>query len=352
MPTVFEKPWKSKANILISVGVDRVPRTQALFQALKDALVGNLAPFNDPSWTGKWTVKGSSDGVTAGMDGVDRLTSASKWVKPLWPTPSPTSWICLQGPGAQPLFLVLAWENAFTSGINMEFVKIGLHFSKAAPTGGTTTALPTQTRMLSADSLIAGPYTAGSNNNTDRRLHLGVASDGSFYAVHNEPTRGYFEWVFLFARVVDTRPNETFPWVIWGDMTGNTASPDSIDITWSNAASSGMGAGGGKGWIAPNVAGTGAVAALTMATVGGTWSTAHNATPTSFPANDAGDPLGTRPDFHFWLTTSEPSIRGRVQDIRVAVSGLVQGGVDDGVSPTSMIVGPFWFPASEAPNMG
>lgn len=352
MPTTFENAWKCKANILLSTGVDRVPRTQALLQNLKDALVGNIAPFNDPGWVGKWTVLGSSDGVTAGMDGVDRLTSAAKWIKPLT-APAPFSWIALQAPGAQPCFLLLTWENAFTSGVNMEFVKMGAHFSKVAPTGGSTTALPAQTRAFSADNLIAGPYMAGSNLNTDRRLHLGVAANGAFYAVHNEPTRGFFEWAILLVKVADTRPNETFPWALWGDMTGNVAVPDTIETTWAAASASGLAA-GGKGWAASTVAGTAAVTGLAMTTVGGVWSTQTNQTPTqtSFPANDAGDPPGTRPDFHFWLTTTEPSIRGRVQDIRVALGGLVQGGVDDGVAPTSMVVGPFWFPTSEAPNMG
>lgn len=121
------------------------------------------------SWAG-WEVKGSSDSVTAGMDGVDRWTNYTKVV---WG--GNFSWIVLRKP------------NAGGAGKNFEVMIapypgntlfIYVYYSWAGFTGGTINTRPTATDTY---MMIDWYYwrNTGNNNNFDCVVHSVSSSDGN-----------------------------------------------------------------------------------------------------------------------------------------------------------------------------
>jgi len=127
LPTLA-KSWDfSKVNQSFKESSTFTICDQKLLFAIKEAI---------KSWTG-WTVKGSSDSVTAGMDGVDRWTDYTKLV---WS--SNFSWIVLErtaaGGAGKDFELLIVCTNS-----NAQYGSV--HGSWAGFTGGTINTAPTAT---------------------------------------------------------------------------------------------------------------------------------------------------------------------------------------------------------------
>jgi hypothetical protein len=94
---------------------------------------------------GLWTVVGSSDGATAGMDGVDRWGAVYDGTKLIRAAAGNAhSWMVLRSPGitaggltSVPFYMIIEWS---ASDVAPTF-----YGCKALPTGGTITARPTST---------------------------------------------------------------------------------------------------------------------------------------------------------------------------------------------------------------
>ena len=158
-PSLF-KTWQHAPNLVEAAGANGVKR---IFLAVKNALKGfALNP---------WTVMGSSDAVTAGMDGVDRLTDVTKVVNGF---PDPRSWIVLRQ--ASGLEFCLAFDNGVGNYWGSCVVSRNGFGAVNGGTNGTTTARPTAT-----DQIVLGTSVSwGPNNdpNTSGIQHVLHSEDG------------------------------------------------------------------------------------------------------------------------------------------------------------------------------
>jgi hypothetical protein len=99
--------------------------------------------------TNAWTVRGSSDASTAGLDGTDRLTDYAKFV---FATSGARSWIVLQqgNVGVAPGYMQLLLDCSIASSQGAAML---ISISPAAGfTGGSTTVAPTATDAVSLNA--------------------------------------------------------------------------------------------------------------------------------------------------------------------------------------------------------
>jgi hypothetical protein len=142
--------------------------------ALKALLLGQLGGFTQ----GLWTVYGSSDGVTAGMDAVDRWGStydSTKLVRANSTDGLPRSWIVLMSPlmNGYNFYLNIAYDQGLDS-------HAGTWLSKIAPTGSSATATPTATTQWAffAGAQLWFPTPTVPSN---LRAHMCLSSTGDFF---------------------------------------------------------------------------------------------------------------------------------------------------------------------------
>lgn len=101
-----------------------------------------------------WACLGSSDGVTAGMDGINRITSTAALVAAAAGSGSPRTWIVLRHPsGASVCIHLQPTTGAFGAD-----TQIGISNSSAF-TGGSTTARPTAVDEIFTDWDLLGGIT-------------------------------------------------------------------------------------------------------------------------------------------------------------------------------------------------
>lgn len=106
-----------------------------------------------------WLVRGSSDSVTAGMDGVNRITNYLSWTRP-GDLSGPFSWLCLEnGAGAQVVFAINTDDGGFVNWA-IKFAPGGGY------TGGSINATPTApTDYVPTDyttAFMSAPFNGGS----------------------------------------------------------------------------------------------------------------------------------------------------------------------------------------------
>jgi hypothetical protein len=185
--------------------------------------------------TNTWGVWGSSNGTTTSLGGVGTATD-------LWTTTFTTflalanksaaegtshCWITLQSPAALgPVYL--------TINLNSATVTTGhIYWSRTAPTGGTTTNAPTQTKGVSCTG------TAFANTNTrtyvndltvsgSHQSHFSINSTGAFNYLCNRVGVGWFNTLFCLFLTTETRTGDTHP--IWSisDMTNSGRGSGSV----------------------------------------------------------------------------------------------------------------------------
>ncbi len=124
-----EKTW-TWTHVTADLTGTRIGDLQSLMYKWKEALKALPVP---------WTVAGSNDGVTAGMDAADRWTDPSKIT---FTGTSGASWIVLQAPAAWGGGQLLVYGNngGSFSALTRTVVSLGGLF-----TGGNTTTVPTAT---------------------------------------------------------------------------------------------------------------------------------------------------------------------------------------------------------------
>ncbi len=144
---------------------------------LKGEAIGPNVGYNGPPpVSSRWTVEGSSDGVTAGMDGVDRWGSTFDTSK-LVVAGGPRSWIVLKSPPTftdGPVYMVIHLAPIFTG--------LALQLSVTPFTGGDINNPPTSTTWRNASANDAYFQLLGTAAGvTNLRAHFSVDSEGHFY---------------------------------------------------------------------------------------------------------------------------------------------------------------------------
>jgi hypothetical protein len=174
----LQKTWQFSVNQDLNTLGSYTTDRQRLLRTIKNSLIGfALSP---------WTVRGSSNGTTAGMDAVDR------WVNNTdlnWNSASSAhSWIVLRQAGLGTNIDLLISCNTKDQGNNPRYLTVLIAVDGVGFTGGTTTADPTATETIS--TLLQPSFTSpvqtglgywmrGDNASTfDCALHCLQSSDG------------------------------------------------------------------------------------------------------------------------------------------------------------------------------
>ena len=166
-----------------------------------------------------WTVTGTCDSVTAGLDGpgTDRIPTSgafdpTKWVRAAPATPH--SWYILHH---ATLNMYMCVDCSATS----DAYYCIFTFAKTAFTGGTTSARPTSGDEWSHTSLQLNDNSAALT-----RVNLLVATHGdfAFFTVKNNGSgKGYFG--MLCMAMVDADPGDTYPCVTYAYYDGGIYGP-------------------------------------------------------------------------------------------------------------------------------
>lgn len=178
MPVPLEKIWQTEGNILIDEESNAACARRTLW-TLKALLIGDISADGAGGTisgangkTGLWTVYGSCDSSSAGLDGIDRWGSGfdpNKIVN--GSTSAARSWIVLKSPDdLGPYYLILDY------GANSN--QLRMHLSKSAPTGGSTLSAPTYTDGWQNNIAAGGNFISNAPN---ARVNLILSDDGSFW---------------------------------------------------------------------------------------------------------------------------------------------------------------------------
>ncbi len=171
LPTVT-KSWQFAVNQSFSDGT--LATTRTMIRAIKNQLIGaGGLTWTDSTGTtttptGNWTVIGSSNGVTAGIDAVDRWAADGDL---LFNTAgSAHSWIILQQTGISATFqMLIALDNT-------SFYNATISVSHTAYSGGSATANPTSANAV---TLASGANWGPSSSAATTRVHVMRTTDGS-----------------------------------------------------------------------------------------------------------------------------------------------------------------------------
>lgn len=281
-----------------------------------------------------WTVEGSSDGSTAGMDATDRWTNTFNGALLIQATAgSPHSWIVVKSPNAMgPIYMCIDLNSGTTS--NAAFI-----FSRSAFTGGSTTARPTASNEWGAATTTPGTavaFTADSTLSATHRTHFVVDADGMWFRCTSRDTTTIFNSLMFLINAVELETGDNNP-------------------TWVGFAQSTSGRGGGvyttlqgNTGIQGRTAGGGAVN-----TAGGAVSYSFGAT--AFAGTMTADVLTSNfrvlPIYMGTTVASNNAWRGKLPDIWVIGNASVGGSYPTTGSPTQHVVGDVLIPMGVVPTL-
>jgi hypothetical protein len=282
---------------------------------------------------GLWTVVGSSDGATAGMDGVDRwgaVYDGTKLIRAAAGTAH--SWMVLRSPGITaggltnvPFYMIIEWS---ASDVAPTF-----YGCKALPTGGTITARPTSTD----ETLNFGPSQVTQAAGTPKLSAL-LASDGTFWFFFVMPGSGMIMSTLTFNVLADCRPTDLWP-VCFGGAYGN-------------AGAAAMGTAICGAFQTRRFDGSVAVAGCMTWEQGMVGGSTQDPAASTANTGDAADGSFITLLTHFYVSTAgQRSFKGRFQDTVVPVPGDTIAGdsFPPGGAPTDQVLWHIRIPIAGTP---
>ena len=229
----LSKTWSSRMNV--PFGSNNTTATLihqfavwSLKQHLIDAHTADGTLSGTRNANSVWTVVGSSDGSTAGMDGVDRWTTTftpSKLVRAS--AGSAHSWIVLRNT-ASGWQICLDMNNTANTSMGIIFAR-----NSAGFTGGSTTSRPTASAN---EEISVGSRQAPSNSSNDAFItpaavanavyysHFSCAGDATFHFSITRASAGSVTFLG-FARSVGAHVDDTRNWYAIG---GNSSATSSV----------------------------------------------------------------------------------------------------------------------------
>lgn len=230
--------WHTRAEVAFPDTANLQQTQRSYLWCIKAALLNQLAGGStsgtrDPGSV--WTVAGSSNGVAAGMDGVDR------WGATFTPANlvraaegSPHSWIVLQSPAALGMWLLLNYNASSEGGA-------GITLSNVAYTGGTVSAKPTSTNETSVQQATPNSWATQmgveSTFGVTYRFGFSVNQIGEFNWWSNRVATGLFNGFGALRTIKDRHPSDLWPFTGFSEnsISGRGAGSSSCFST-SNAA--------------------------------------------------------------------------------------------------------------------
>jgi len=321
----YEKTWQFDINRARSetTVLGMVQYTLWYYKAFLTGQIGGATK-------GLWSVAGSSDSLTAGMDGVDRWGSSFDATKIVRGSgTSIKSWVVLGSPPIKGvvLYLLLSYDSSIVYGITA-------YLTASLPTGGSVTVNPTVTSAAthSAAYLAIAP----SSNSGDFHLHSGLSNDGSFFVLQSRDNTGLFVTGLLGSWLGNAKSSDNYPFWI-------SSNCDTRVTNGFGSSSYGLNAPTKSFMLPPD----GSVQTVWS------WSGVLPAT-TNLPSGS--DPFDSSyvdmPIFVGASATTIRGVRGRLQDIAFFPGGAPTGTTDATAgAPTYMVAGNYWFPTNSSPTL-
>lgn len=311
----LEKTWQTSFNDLLISDVTNQDRGRHQLFWYKDALTRG-------SFTGKWTVVGSSDSVVGAMDGVDRWTTTFTPSKLVWNNNgSAHSWIVLQSPAALgPVWLVLAYDKAGF------WEQASWYLSYTLPTGGSNLQNPTISTP--GETWASLPLDAQAANS---KMHIAIASDGSFKVFISRDLANAFSGFGMVGTLTELRTGDANAVVAKAVFnTSGSALGYAVFDDFRGRAPDGT--------------------AITMNAI----IPAHGSARADVLAGMNQDTTEAKyldwPIYMFVTTPAKRSVKGRLIDARIVIGGLAHGTVEPSTNPPEKtVVGPLWMPCFQEP---
>lgn len=343
----LSRTWYSDGNVAIS---DTAAVGKSSMWALKCFMKGTLGTVDA---RGLWTVEGSSDGATAGMDATDRWTDTYTPAKLVWAAiGTARSWIVLKSPAAMGPYYLLIDCTGNTDGST---AWIMMWASKAAFTGGSITARPTSTkewavhppatvsplRLQIWDGVVNG-----------HNLHYTADANGNFWYADSKNGTGIFHFCLGFQVLSETRSLDTQKGFTLGCF--NTAGRGAFDLGSGVWTTSGQAAGHIGGRTSTDSASSVAAQDINLSFVNMISSWANQTVANSID--------GTFDVWPVYVGSNNAAVmgsgsRGRLPDTALVGGSAVGNGAIPGSSAPSsgaqeqMVVGNILLPFSVPPNL-
>lgn len=204
MPT--SKQWYTSANLALADSTTIARCAHSTLWGSAAMLLGNQSGTNGPEGARpgscNWTLAGSSDSLTAGIDATDRLNFAGAFTDANWVRAGPGTahtWFVLQSPAAVldgPWYLCIDYSS---------FGDEYCHFvvSKQVFSGGSITARPTSVNESVYSNAQFCSSTLGAG-----KLHLNIDANGNFRFLRSRNGTGYFDFYLSLDSVVEFHPGD------------------------------------------------------------------------------------------------------------------------------------------------
>jgi hypothetical protein len=180
-------------------------------------LTGN---FGGITGAGLWTLYASSDSVTAGTDSTDRWQLAGPYDGTKIVRGASTaahSWIVLKSPyvNGSYWYLIISFNTS-----NDLYIKIS--WSKTAPSGGSTTATPSDATTgwgFGSTSLpTATEQLFSQSSATAHRFCMALAEDGQFFFFGLKTGQSFLTHTLWFVPLYGYRSSDQYPVFTWGSF--------------------------------------------------------------------------------------------------------------------------------------
>lgn len=201
----LSRAWYTRANIPhpdVSTGLLQMKSQAWLLKAnlMQQVATGTLGPLGAAPASAAWTCIGSSDGVTAGQDAVDRWGAVFDGTKIIRAAAGVAhSWFILRSPAAIGSFYMLIDLGTAAD------TSILISFSKNAYVGGTITARPTSTVEF------VGPNSTqwGAGNAANHNMQFVTDANGNCYVHNGQVGTGYVNMALWFGALAEARAGES-----------------------------------------------------------------------------------------------------------------------------------------------
>lgn len=230
---------------------------------------------------GLWTVVGSSDGATAGMDSVDRWTNTYDLSKLVFADSSTArSWIVLQSPGALGMYLCLDFSGGADAGGGNCMRAFA---SSTAFTGGSTSALPTATKQFQVHCTSSDRQQMADGTVNPHKFHYTADASGNFWFMSSRNGTGMAHYLLGLQKVTEQHTGDVgsvFSLIAFKTTARGAAEFDG-DGLWAQSAGSTSGRIGGRN-ISDSASLTGNMGitwpwTITNGTFNGSWTAANPA---------------------------------------------------------------------------
>ena len=206
------KQWYTSANLAIADSSTASRCAHSSIWGFAAMLLGNQSGTNGPEGARPsgcyWTLYGSSNSVTAGIDATDRLHFAGSFTDADWvrnTAGSAHTWFVIKSPNAM---LDGPWYFCFDYVGPSNDQQCTIAFSKNVFSGGSTTARPTSTGESVATSVQFCSTTSSAG-----KIHLNIDADGNFRWLRSRNGTGYFDTYISVESLVEyhtSDPSRTY----------------------------------------------------------------------------------------------------------------------------------------------